>query len=635
MIAKRGVRLAKGLISREDVQKVREATDLVALVAERTQVKRKGRDFWACCPLHQEKTPSFKIDPSTQLWHCFGCDEGGSAFDLVMKMDDLSFPEAVRKLAERAHIEISEGEWDARTRTKRQRLKDVCREAAEFFHMQLMRGKGAGCAEAREYLSGRGLGGDVPKKWMIGFAPGGGSLVAHLRQKGFTHDEMVEANVASPSRSGGLRDRFFKRVMFPICNAQGDVIAFGGRIMEGEGPKYLNSQETPIFHKSQVLYGLHLAKAAMTATGCAIVTEGYTDVIAMHKAGLSNTVAALGTALTRSHVRMLARHAGRRIVYIFDGDAAGQRATERALQFIDESITPESGARRIDVCALCLPDGMDPAEYLAAHGPDEMRALVDAAEPLILFGIKRRLERHDMASIEGRAAALMDALEVLAPIKDSIMAKEYAKEIAFMLKLDEEDVVSRLARLKPPRRYDEEDAPKGASEGTQQAKAPLPQQVPRPVRPPMSVAQESRLKGERSFLGLVAQYPVDALGFADVLTEAKWHDPAHLKIAGVLSATLMENLAAMPAELVEAATREVAAAPSILTAAQVPGSSTPADALRFFAEELRIGDAEDELAGMRREVRHEGDAAQGDAFQRMVELQARLQQMKSTHKPLE
>ncbi len=636
MIAKRGVRLAKGLISREDVQKVREATDLVALVAERTQVKRKGRDFWACCPLHQEKTPSFKIDPSTQLWHCFGCDEGGSVFDLVMKMDDLSFPEAVRKLAERAHIEISEGEWDARTRTKRQRLKDVCREAAEFFHMQLMRGRGPGCADAREYLAGRGLGGEVPKKWMLGYAPGGGSLVAHLRSKGFSHDEMVEANVASPSRAGGLRDRFFKRVMFAICDAQGDVIAFGGRIMEGEGPKYLNSQETPVFHKSQVLYGLHVAKAAMTASGTAIVTEGYTDVIAMHKAGLANAVAALGTALTRTHVRMLARHAGRRIVYIFDGDSAGQRATERALQFIDESITPESGARRMDVCALCLPDGMDPAEYLAAHGADEMRALVDAAEPLIMFGIKRRLERHDMASIEGRAAALMDALDVLAPIKDSIMAKEYAKEIAFMLKLDEDDVVGRLAKLKPPRRYDEEAPAQGASAANaRQTQAPLPQQAPRRGRAAMSVAQESRLKGERSFLGLVAQHPVDALGFADVLSEAKWRDPAHLKTAGVLSDTLMNKLDASPAELIEAATQQVAAAPSILTAAQVPASSTPAAALRFFAEELRIGDAEDELAAMRREVRHDDAGGQGEAFQRMVELQERVKAMRNSHKPLE
>lgn len=637
MIAKRRTCLARGLISQEDVQKVREATDLVELVAERTQVKRKGRDFWACCPLHQEKTPSFKIDPSTQLWHCFGCDEGGSAFDLVMKLDDLSFPEAVRKLAERAHIEIAESEWDGRTRTKRQRLKDVCRESAEFFHLQLMRGKGKGSAGAREYLSGRGLGGDVPKKWMLGFAPGGGSLVAHLRGKGFSEDEMVEANVAVGSRSGGVRDRFFNRVMFPICDAQGDVIAFGGRIMEGDGPKYLNSQETPVFHKSDVLYGLHLAKATMTSTGTAIVTEGYTDVIAMHKAGLSNAVAALGTALTRSHVRMLARHAGKRIVYIFDGDSAGQRATERALQFIDESITPESGARRMDVCALCLPDGMDPAEYLASHGPEEMRALVDSAEPLIMFGIKRRLERHDMSSIEGRAAALMDALDVLAPIKDSIMAKEYAKEIAFMLKLDEDDVVGRLAKLKPPKRYDDDLRDKGSARTEpsqrQQGQGSL-LQGGRTMPAPMSVAEANRLKSEREFLGLVAQHPVDALGFADALASSRWHDEAHLRIAQVLSETLMNKLDASPTELIEAATGAVEGAPAVLTAASVPEGCDAAAAIRFFAEELAIGDMEEDLAGFRREVRHEGDSGETEAFQRMVQMQEQLSAAKKAHKPL-
>lgn len=634
MITKRRKRLARGLISQEDVQKVREATDLVALVAERTQVKRKGRDFWACCPLHQEKTPSFKIDPSTQLWHCFGCDEGGSAFDLVMKLDDLSFPEAVRKLAERAHIEIAESEWDGRTRTKRQRLKDVCRESAEFFHLQLMRGKGKGSAQAREYLSGRGLGGDVPKKWMLGFAPGGGSLVAHLRSKGFTADEMVEANVAVASRSGGVRDRFFNRVMFPICDAQGDVIAFGGRIMEGDGPKYLNSQETPIFHKSNVLYGLHFAKAAMTSTGTAIVTEGYTDVIAMHKAGLSNAVAALGTALTRSHVRMLARHAGKRIVYIFDGDSAGQRATERALQFIDESITPESGARRMDVCALCLPDGMDPAEYLASHGPEDMRALVDSAEPLIMFGIKRRLERHDMSSIEGRAAALMDALDVLAPIKDSIMAKEYAKEIAFMLKLDEEDVIGRLAKLKPPRRYDDaQEEGNARTEPSKQGQARLPQ-AGRAMRAPMSVAEANRLKSEREFLGLVAQHPVDALGFADALASSRWHDQAHLRIAQALSEALMNKLDASPTELIDAASSAEASAAAFLTAASVPEGCDAAAALRFFAEELAIGDMEEDLASLRREVRREGDAGETDAFNRMVQMQEQLSAAKNSHKPL-
>lgn len=617
--------MAGGRISRDDVQKVRDATDLVALVAEYTQVKQKGREFWACCPLHQEKTPSFKIDPATQFWHCFGCDEGGSAFDLIMKMDDLSFPEAVRKLAERAHIEIAEGDWDGESRSKRQRLKDACREAAEFYHLQLMRGKGTENDKARVYLASRGLGGDIPKQWMLGYAPGNNSLVSHLSKKGFTRDEMVDANLAVPGRNGMLRDRFYKRIMFPIFDVQGDAIAFGGRIMEGDGPKYLNSQETPIFRKSQVLYGLHKAKAAMTATGTAIVTEGYTDVISMHKAGLENTVAALGTALTKNHVRILGRHAGKRIVYIFDGDAAGQRATERALQFIDDSITPESGAKRMDVCALCLPDGMDPAEYLAAHGPDEMRALVDSAEPLILFGIKRRLERHDVDSIEGRAAAVVDALDILAPIKDSIMAKEYAREIAYMLKLDEGDVLERLSKLKPPRVYEpaENAAPNAGASG-QPAQA-----EPAARTRPMSVAERNRLKSEREFLGLYAQNPVDALQFADALPNTKWHDATHLKLAEAMSRTLLEKLDATPAEIIDAASQDVPNASAILTRATLPEGSTPQTAIGFLANELRMGDMEDELAELRLAVRSDDDGT-SEAFQKMVALQQQLNDMRNS-----
>ena len=291
----------------------------------------------------------------------------------------------------------------------------------------------------------------------------------------------------------------------------------------------------------------------------------------------------------------------------------------------------------MDVCALCLPDGMDPAEYLASHGPEEMRALVDSAEPLIMFGIKRRLERHDMSSIEGRAAALMDALDVLAPIKDSIMAKEYAKEIAFMLKLDEDDVGGRLAKLKPPRRYDDDLRDKGSARTEpsqrQQGQGSL-LQGSRTMPAPMSVAEANRLKSEREFLGLVAQHPVDALGFTDALASSRWHDEAHLRIAQVLSETLMNKLDASPTELIEAATGAVEGAPAVLTAASVPEGCDAAAAIRFFAEELAIGDMEEDLAGFRREVRHEGDSGETEAFQRMVQMQEQLSAAKKAHKPL-
>lgn len=663
--------MAGGMISQDDVQKVREATDLVALVSERTPVKQRGREFWACCPLHQEKTPSFKIDPGTQLWHCFGCGEGGDVFGLVMQLDELTFPEAVRKLAERAHIDIAEDAWDGHRSTKRQRLKEVCKAAAEFFHLQLMRGKDAGSEAARSYLSGRGLGGDIPRQWMLGFAPGRSSLVRHLTAKGFNATEMTDANVARVGRDGRLVDRFFNRVMFPIRDAQGDVIAFGGRIMEGEGPKYLNSQETPIFHKSNVLYGLDMAKAAMTSTGTAIVTEGYTDVIAMHKAGLANTVAALGTALTKNHVRLLSRHAGRRIVYIFDGDEAGQRATDRALQFIDASVTPESGRSRIDICALTLPDGMDPAEYLDAHSAEEMQELVAQAKPLIMFGIERRLARHDRGTAEGRAAALADALDVLAPIKSSILAKDYAAQVANMLRFREDDVLEQLSRLVLPRRRDDVDEGRYAGRGRQAGSAADATHASsanggapsvnaglhggggvRQARstPRLSVAERNRINTEREFLSMSAQNPVCALSFAETLKNVKWHDAVHLDMAESLLETLMDKLDATPAQIIERASEKLPHASRILTSSSLHGDAQPGDVLRFLSEELLIGDVEEELAILKSRQNRgvasagtsagasAGDAGDGggpDPFQQIVNLQDRLNVMKNSHKPLE
>ena len=363
-------------ISDEDINKVREATDIVALFSERVPLRQRGREYWCCCPFHNEKTPSCKIDPSTQLWHCFGCGEGGDAFGFVMKADDLSFPDAIRYLADRAHVDIHETGATRMPQSRKARLRKVCEATDEFYHAQLMRGKSKEAAAARSYLSGRNFGGDVPKKWHLGFAPGRQALVRHLSSLGFAPDEMIDANVAVQRDGGRINDRFYNRVMFPINDPQGECIAFGGRVIGDGEPKYLNSQETPLFHKSNVLYGLDKAKKAMAASGIAIVVEGYTDVIALHENGIENAVATLGTALTIQHVRLISKHASKRIVYLFDGDAAGQRAADRALGFINEDMTPEAGKARVELCAVTLPDDLDPADFVAKRGADELTTLV-------------------------------------------------------------------------------------------------------------------------------------------------------------------------------------------------------------------------------------------------------------------
>jgi len=431
------------VISDEDIQRVRQAANIVDLVSETVMLKQRGQEYWGCCPFHNEKTPSFKVSPATGLWHCFGaCQTGGDAISYIRKRDNLEFADAVRALAEKAGIEISE---DARGSQgpKRNRLIEALTEAESFYHTQLMRGKSEGAASARSYLSGRGFGSAICKKWGLGYAPGRGALVAHLRSKGFTPAEINAANL-SVERSRRLADRFYERAMFPIHDDQGRTIAFGGRVLGKGEPKYLNSSETPVFHKSKNLYALDRAKERITATGTAIICEGYTDVISLHEAGFPNAVAALGTALTLDHIRVLARYRVDRIICLFDGDAAGQHAAERTVQFIDKT--------EANLLCVVLPNGQDPAEFLAAHSAEELQAQLDAARPLIDFVIDARLDKFDLSTPGRRVKALESVVEVLAPLKRSVLIDELATKVAYRLPGIEVATVKAAIREKAVRK---------------------------------------------------------------------------------------------------------------------------------------------------------------------------------------
>ena len=622
----------------EDKQKVREANDLVALMGERSPLKQKGRDFWVCCPFHNEKTPSCKIDPVRQTFHCFGCGESGDVFSYVMKMEDLTFPEAVHRLAERAHIEIAD---DGKRQGKhlgqgrRARLMAVCEQTAEFYHTQLMRSKSPEAAAARTYLSGRALGGQVPKSWRLGFAPGRGALVRHLTAQGFKPDEMIEANVALAGRDGHLRDRFFNRVMFPINDEAGSCIAFGGRVVGQGEPKYLNSQETPLFHKGRVLFALDKAKAAMAATGAAIVCEGYTDVIAMHEHGIENVVATLGTSLTRQHIRVLSRHARNRIVYLFDGDAAGQRAADRALQFIDSSMTPEAGHARIELAAVTLPDNLDPAEYLEKHGADELSCLIDRAKPLLEYGIERRLSRWDLSRAEGRAAALSDALSVLAPIKDSLLAKDYARQIASRCRAREEDVMAQLAALKAPRVADDQDQERVAAGRPAATGAPWGAGAPAVEQPRRALPPEelNRRKFERQLLAICAARTDLALLNADALAQTSWHDPLCAQAAASMLDTLIADPGASTSAIVSNASLEDDRCARFLTRG-LPEAGDPAELASYLVEELSIGDAEDALSAYKAELADPSSFASEDyeiLFESVAAMQRDLTRRKQAH----
>lgn len=445
-----------GRISDDDVQRVRDATDLVSLVSETVVLKKKGRLFWGNCPFHGEKTPSFKIDPGTDLWHCFGCGLGGDAFGYVMRTENLEFPDAVRRLADRAHIEIVEEGGGGLPAGRKERLIAACEAATDFFHKNLTAGKSPGAQQAREYLKHRGFGIDVAKRWRLGYAPSGkDEMTRALLAQGFTREELVEANITLAVERGALKDRFFGRIMFPITDLSGRVIAFGGRVV-GEGhPKYLNSNETPIFHKSSNMYGIDRARNEIVTSGTAVVVEGYTDVIALAEQGIGFVVATLGTALTERHVKLLGRFA-KRVVYLFDGDEAGLRAANRAAEFIDATATPEAGNARVDLGVTVIPDGMDPADFVSAKGADAMRALIDDAQPLLRFVIDQRISAHDLSRPEGKSAALADAVQPLAAVRGSILAQEYVSYIASRLLTTPEFVQRALAGVQVQRTRTEE-----------------------------------------------------------------------------------------------------------------------------------------------------------------------------------
>ena len=423
------------MISDEEKDRVRAASDLVAIVQETVELKPRGREFWGCCPFHGEKTPSFHVIPATQVWHCFGCGEGGDVFTYIMRRENLSFPESIRYLADRAGIEIHDDSSYKERGTKRARIYDLCAETAKFYHAMLMRGKDG---RPREYFASRNMGSDVCRRYSLGFAPGRGVLVNHLSQLGFTPQEMIDANVAVKRGRGQLSDRFYDRVMFPIFDEQGHNIAFGGRIMGDGQPKYLNTAETSVFHKKRNLYGFNWAKEFIVAQNTAIVVEGYTDCIACWEAGIKNVVATLGTALTEHHVKTLTRFA-KRIVYMFDGDAAGQKAARRAIQFIEQD--------SMDLRCVVLPDGNDPMEFITAHGGEALKERIDAAEPLMDFVYRSLEESSDITTPGGRAKALEDALELIYPLRDSYMIDTYFMQIADLLGLDMETVRQNSGRV--------------------------------------------------------------------------------------------------------------------------------------------------------------------------------------------
>ena len=595
------------MITDEDKERVRQATDVLALVGETVELRQRGNTFWGCCPFHQEKSPSFHVDPQTGLWKCFGCGESGDVFAYVMKRESLDFPDSIRYLADRAGIELQE-ERGTNRGPRRNRLVEALTAAEDYYSTMLLRGRGEGPDAARRYLGGRGFGAGVCRKWKLGYAPGNGKLVSHLRSKGFTPAELVAADLALES-NGRLRDRFYERVMFPIHDRQGRTIAFGGRVMGDAKPKYLNTKETPVFHKSKHLFAFDRAKDAMVATGEAIVCEGYTDVIAMHEAGIENAVAALGTSFSVDHVRAISGFAKSRIICLFDGDAAGQKAAERAVQFMDKT--------QLELVCVVLPDNQDPAEYLADHGVDELKARLSEARPLMDFVFERRLASFDL-SVPGQRVAALDSLaEVLAPLKDSVLLDGYAAQVAQMLGTSVEETKRRI-RERPQRRQwaPEED-------------------VPAPVQAPpadvdlsyLSSDERFQVTAERELLALMATAPDAVRPYGDRIATFTWADSRNETMAWAMLAT---PAGTTPAGVVAAAEGVVSEAPRILAGGRIAvlEGMDVQNKVAFLLDTVELASCRREVQQIRGRLRSQGSNPVGkdtqELFRRATELQKRI-----------
>jgi DNA primase len=429
-------------------EKVKQQADIVRVIGEYLQLKKAGQNFRGLCPFHSEKTPSFNVHPTKQIYHCFGCGQGGDVFKFVMEMEKCAFPEAIRIVAEKCGIAVPRPKERSPEERKENQLRavlvEIHREAQTFFVTQLegtLEGKAA-----RAYLEDRGIDKDTIGRFGIGYAPSGGDLLLrHLRGK-YAEKTLVESGLISRDQNGRHFDRFRRRITFPIANESAKIVAFGARALGDDQPKYLNSPETPIYSKSNILYHLDRAKDALRRQDFAVLVEGYMDAIAVARAGISNVVASCGTALAESQIKLLGRFT-KRVIVNYDPDMAGQAATERSLTALLE--------QDFEVRVLALPSvgdqKADPDLYIREKGAAAYVKQVKDAPPYVDYLI-RRASQMDIGTGEGKLRAVNFLLPYIQRIPNSILRSEWATRIAQQLRLDEPVVRAALTKAASERR---------------------------------------------------------------------------------------------------------------------------------------------------------------------------------------
>jgi DNA primase len=505
------------LISPESVDRVKQAADIVEVISAHTDLRRQGARYVGLCPFHDERTPSFSVEPQEKLYHCFGCGVGGDVIKFVEEKDGLNFAEAVELLADRYGVELEREQEDPRAEARRQRrrrLQELLDRAASFYANTLWESKEAG--KARDYLAERGLGEEVLRAFAVGYAPSAwDKLLVAGQRAGFSVEELRGVGLAQKGRSGGDYDRFRERIMFPIRDRRGRVLGFGGRAMRSDqGAKYVNTAETDFFHKSQILYGVDRAKAAIAKAGRAVVVEGYTDVLALHQAGVEEAVAVMGTAITDEQVAALSGMVDE-VVLALDADSAGQEAMLRAQRV--------AAGRRMRLRVAAMPAGEDPAEMMAAdEGVERFRGLLEKAAELTAFQVGLVLDRTDTDSPVERDQALAEVAPVLAGMGQTAGREDLVRRVAERLDLDPAMVMGRVVAATP------------ASGGREQAPAQRGAESQPPQRPAELTSRERR---ERALLAMCVALPSEGREYLARLTDA------HLSVTGMrVAAWLRDHL---------------------------------------------------------------------------------------------
>lgn len=422
------------------IQQVKKRVDIVDVIGEYVELKKVGKNYQALCPFHQEKTPSFTVNPENQVYHCFGCKVGGDVFTFLMEMDHITFYESLKILADRTGLEMPEQSQAQKEKTRRRdRMFAINNMAARFYNYILLNNETA--ARARSYLEERNFTDSEIESFNLGYAPDHWQvLLDFLTDRGYAIQDLLEAGLISESKQGGYFDKFRDRIIFPIENIRGEVLAFGGRKIKDEDPsvpKYLNSPTTLIYDKGKNLYGIHQSKTSIRQKKQVIIMEGYTDVLRAHQAGFTNTVASLGTALTREQARVIDRLA--EMVYIvFDPDIAGKKAALKGLDILK--------SEGLNIKVLDLPEDQDPDDFIADQGPDAFQKMLDQADGLIDYKIKQAAADKDPQKTEDKINLIKSVIKILSDVEDQIEREVYVDRISSEYSIDREIIKKEIEK---------------------------------------------------------------------------------------------------------------------------------------------------------------------------------------------